>query len=286
MKRKVPILNKNLFKQFMIKVGLFGGIYTYLSVFIDFSQFYEGRNNKLQIQLIILIIFTLLLVGLYIYEWFNANNQTIVKLKINESDLEVKIGNLFEEQGYKVIAFNEYFDTQVDDVIISKRSLNGLFINDKAGISKEELDTHIYSYLDTYKGEIYKQNLERTQGKNRKYPLGTICKYEDYLLTALSKFDQDNRAEITMTDYVSFLMNFWNEVDKVYASNSIVIPLLGSGITRFRDKSDITDQELLEILIWSFRISRIKFNYPSKVSIIIHPDKVDKINFYKLKELV
>ena len=286
MKRKVSLVDKNLIQHFMIKIGVMGGIYTYLSVFVDFFQFYEGRKNKFLTQLVILFCVTMGLVAIYIWEWRKANKQTVTRLKINESDLEIKIGNLFEEEGYKVIAFNEYFDTQVDDIIISKRSLNGLFINDRVRISKEELDSYIYAYLDTYKGKIYKLNMERTLGKNRKYPLGTICKYEDYLLTALSKFDQNNRAEITMKDYVSFLMNFWTEVDRVYASNSIVIPLLGSGITRFRDKSDITDQELLEILIWSFRISRIKFNYPSKVSIIIHPDKVDKINFYKLKELV
>lgn len=270
----------------MIKIGIFSGIYTYLSVFVDFFQFYDGIENKLQLQLIILIVFTVLLAILYIYEWFNANKQTTVELRINESDLKIKLGDLFEEDGYKVIAFNEYFDTQVDDIIISRCSLNGLFISDKIGVSREELDAYIYSYLDTYRGKIYKQNLKRKHGKIRSYPLGTICKYEDYLLTALSKFDKDNRAEITMTDYVSFLMNFWNEIDKVYAGNSIVMPLLGSGITRFKDKSDITDQELLEILIWSFKISRVKFNYPSKVSIIIHPDKVDKINFYKLRELI
>ena len=88
-----------------------------------------------------------------------------------------------------------------------------------------------------------------------------------------------------MKDYIDFFINFWNELDIVYAQNSVSIPLLGSGITRFKEYIDITDQELLEIMIWSFKISRIKFNYPSKVSIIIDPRKKDKINFYKLKEL-
>lgn len=45
----------------------------------------------------------------------------------------------------------------------------------------------------------------------------------------------------------------------------------------------INDQELLEILIWSFKISRIKFTYPAQVTIIIHSDKKDRINFYDLK---
>ena len=70
----------------------------------------------------------------------------------------------------------------------------------------------------------------------------------------------------------------------MYAGRSVSIPLLGSGITRFKEYNMISDQELLEMLIWSFKVSRIKFTYPSQVSIIIHNSKKDKINFYKLKE--
>ena len=82
------------------------------------------------------------------------------------------------------------------------------------------------------------------------------------------------------------LLNFWNEIDRVYAGKSISMPLLGSGQTRIKDKIDISDQELLELLIWTFKVSRIKIKYPSKISIIIHSDNKDKINFYKLKELI
>lgn len=87
-----------------------------------------------------------------------------------------------------------------------------------------------------------------------------------------------------MQDYIDFLMNFWEEIDRVYAGKSISIPLLGGGITRFKENISISDQEFLEILIWSFKISRIKIKYPSKIYIIIYKDNIDKINFYKLKK--
>ena len=126
----------------------------------------------------------------------------------------------------------------------------------------------------------------RRHGKKKKYKLGTIFKHDDYLLAAFSKFDDENRAVLTMNDYVNFLLEFWNQVDIVYNGRSISIPLLGTGITRFKEHIEITDQELLELMIWSFKTSRIKFTYPSRVSIIIHEPKMDKINFFKLKELV
>ena len=102
---------------------------------------------------------------------------------------------------------------------------------------------------------------------------------------AFSKFDNSNRAYLYMQDYIDCLINFWDEIDKIYADRSISIPLLGSGITRFKEYEKMSHQELLELLIWSFKVSRVKFNYPSKVTIVIHESQKDKINFYKLKSM-
>lgn len=89
-----------------------------------------------------------------------------------------------------------------------------------------------------------------------------------------------------MTDYINCLLNFWNEVDIVYANRSVIIPLLGTGITRLRDYDTMSEQEKLELLLWSFKVSRIKFTYPAKVTIVIHESLKDRINFYKLKEVI
>lgn len=43
--------------------------------------------------------------------------------------VEIKIGDLFTEEEWKVIPFNDRYDTQVDDVIVSHNSLNGKMID-------------------------------------------------------------------------------------------------------------------------------------------------------------
>lgn len=59
--------------------------------------------------------------------------------------------------------------------------------------------------------------------------MGTVVEYnQDYLLTALTKFDDDNRANLELKDYLIFLMNFWNNLDKIYANRSVAITLFGS----------------------------------------------------------
>jgi hypothetical protein len=194
----------------------------------------------------------------------------------------IKTGDIFEEDGLKVIAFNEYFDTQVDNRIISENTLNGKYINSK--ISDVNVLDNLINEDEHLVDKVISENDNRLHGKRKRYSLGTVFLHEEYILTAFSKFDNENRAYLYMNDYISFLINFWNEIDIIYAGRSIAIPLLGSGITRFKGFDSVTEQELLELLIWSFKVSRIKFTYPSKVSIIIHESKKDKINFYKLKK--
>lgn len=109
--------------------------------------------------------------------------------------------------------------------------------------------------------------------------------YNDYLLTALTKFDNDNRANLSLRDYLMFLMNFWDNLDKIYANRSVCITLFGSSsITRFKDTNDVTDQDLIEIILWSFKVSKIKFKYPTTITLVLTDDLLNKINLYELKE--
>jgi len=105
------------------------------------------------------------------------------------------------------------------------------------------------------------------------------------LLTALSRFDENNKAYLEINDYINCLLNFWNEVDRVYAGRTVALPILGSGITRFKGYESITDQELLELIIWTFKVSRIKFTYPSKAKIVVYEKKSERINLLRLKDL-
>ncbi|MGL5278349.1 MAG: macro domain-containing protein [Cetobacterium sp.] len=211
-------------------------------------------------------------------------------LNINGSKVIIKVGDIFTEEGLKTIAFNEYFDTIVDNEIISEASLNGKFIKkgyydpQKYGISPNDLNDILLSNRNI---SDYKRNFnhKRDRGNKQKFLLGTSIVYENYLITAMTKFDHKNRAYLTQKDFIDFLINFWDQVDTLYNGRTVIIPLLGSGITRFYEKIDIPDQELLNIIIWTFKISRKKFAYNSKLVIVIHYSKQDYINFYKLKRL-
>ena len=116
-----------------------------------------------------------------------------------------------------------------------------------------------------------------------RHQIGTICIYKDFLLTAFSKFDDDNKAVLTMPEYLEFLINFWDKVNNVYAQQSVSTPIFGSGITRIKGHKNISDEDLLKIMLWTFRISEMRFKYPAKLTVVIHKDKIDKINLLDIK---
>ncbi|WP_395320691.1 macro domain-containing protein [Levilactobacillus parabrevis] len=186
------------------------------------------------------------------------------------------------EEFIKVFAFNEYFDTKVDDEIISHGSLNGKFIDKKVDdISKLDISIDEDGRLEhRHKLNI---NRDRPRGKKIRYELGSIHKFsEDVFLTALTHFDDKNRAYLSIQDYVKFLINFWDEIDEMYAGRTVVITLFGSGITRL-DHDRYSATEILDTILWTFKLRRIKFKRPTKLIILLDKNTNRKIDYFLLR---
>lgn len=272
MKKKVEYFDKKLRDNFQEKISLISTVLSLILIFFDIPNKYKVCSG---------IIFLIGLLIMYWCLWYRANNMFSVSFCINETVINIEIGDIFNETGIKVIPFNEYFDTIIDDVIISKNSLNGIFINkiiNEKRVNLEELNKKIENELSDKKISI---NHNRKKGKKIKYKLGTIFEYDDYFLTAMTKFDNDNRAKISQKEFLEFLLEFWENIDIKYNNRKIIVPLLGSGITRF--EKNIKPQELLSQIIWIFKLSQISLK--SGLKIIIHENMKEQINLYEIKEI-
>lgn len=271
---KVKISDRQLRENFFLKISLFSAFATLLLAFVPIPSDIQG---------ILGLIFLVFLVILYIYDWSKANKLKSIEIDIEGTTVCIKAGDIFEEDGLKAIAFNEYFDTLVDNKIINEVSLNGIFLKEKLDIEISELDQKInnYSFEDN---EILEKNTNRLVGKKQKFKIGTIFVHNNYILTAFSKFDSSNRANLTMPEYLGFLITFWDKVNIVYGQRSVSVPIFGSGITRIKEHRRISDEDLLKIMIWTFRISEMRFKHPAKLTIVVHPEKMDKINLLDIKE--
>ncbi|HEQ3553892.1 macro domain-containing protein [Enterococcus faecalis] len=278
---KVSFFDKRLLKNFWQVFSCIGGIVSFILLFLDIPQ---------SCKLITFVVMVIALVIYYFVVWRIVTRQKEITLHFGESIVEVYFGDIFqsEEEDLKIISFNEYFDTEMGDntKIISPGTINGKFIEmNKDKIPQFDKIIAEDEYLNS---EMLLETVnERKHGKKNKYKLGSLVNLSDnYFAVAASKFDKDNKANITMREYIGFLLTLWSEVDRIYNNRSIVIPVFGSNILRFTDGyAGATSQDLLEIIIWTFKISRIKIAYPSKIKIVVFENKSDMYNLYKLKEL-
>lgn len=218
----------------------------------------------------------------YFYVWCWANRLKRIEIDIEGSSVTIAVGDIFKQADLKVIAFNEYFDTQVDDKIISTKSLNGIFVNTVFKGGAAALDNYIEGY-PFQESDVIGENDARKVGKKKRYKLGTICVHDEYLLAAFSKFNEKNEATLTMPEYLEFLINFWDSINTVYGQRSVAVTIFGSGITRIKGHKAITDEDLLKIMLWTFRISEMRFKHPAKLTIVINKDKIDKINLLDIE---
>jgi hypothetical protein len=212
----------------------------------------------------VIVLYAILTVIIVRIKMFKSRNG--IKLTIREMTVNIQKGDIFAVNGKRVIPCTESFDTQVDDVVINKTSVHGLFINN--------LD-------DNELGELEKTLKADKSKTGHKRPLGHIIPYGDYLLLSFTHFD-DNVAHFTFSEYMACLLEMWKNVSKYYADKPIFLPLLGSGIARFDDRHEKSNLELLKCILYSFRISSECFNKP--ITILIYSDEdLRKINLYDVK---
>ena len=231
---------------------------------------------------IVVTVFLAVIILIYLFVWLWANLKKNISLKINNTKIVVKEGNIFQETGKKVIPANEYFDTHVGDGIIEPTSLHGQYITTYAQLSHRKLQTTINESLKQRNPILI--DMVRKNGNQIKYPLGTI--YDDhngFLLLAYARFDESNRAFMNTEDVLACYNKMWDEIDKCRGNNSISIPVMGgSGIVR-GPLANYTEQQLIELLLWSFRISGIHLSRNASLNIIVHKSMIKTINMLDLK---
>ncbi len=197
------------------------------------------------------------LIGLFILSLIFAyyTNRSKNKIKLNLSDhVKAKIffGDLFESNEIIVIPVNEYFDTTVDDKIISSKTIHGKFIKKFFGGNEVDLKRQLTNGLSQYKPlEI---NSERKSGNKVKYPLGTVCEVisdnKIFYLVALTRFNSNHRAEVNNSEYQRVLCDLFSYIEQNSQGRKVSIPLIGAGHSGVK----LSKQKLLEFLLFSISL--------------------------------
>ena len=265
---KICPFDKYVRKKFYEIFAAIGVIFSIIVAFFPIEQ--ETRT-------VAGIVFVSVCVVTYIIVWISAMITKKVKLHIRNTNIVIRVGDIWEAPGKRVVPMNEFFDTE-NLGFIAENSLHGQFIR-KYEDKGEDIYSHIISTLKSrgINGIVMK----REQGKQIKFRLGTICEYDDIFMLAYTSFDKDNRANLYGDNFPKCYSNMWNEIDIHNNGESVSMPVLGTGKTRF-DK-DYKPQELLEIMLITFRMSGVNLERRATLNIVIHKSLAKDINFIRLK---
>ncbi len=201
-----------------------------------------------------------------------------VSIKGNNYKITVEYGDLLKmKKCKKIINFDECFSTHVGTAPadIKPTSICGQYLTANPNLNIQLLLSN--SHLKPLKSK------SKYQGKER-YGSGRIVPNGDELLLAFAKLDKNGLGRFfTRDEYLECLSVLWEEIDKHYGQQDVCIPILGAGLTRFDGGSgaSIPQQELLDMIIWSYKLSSHKIKSPCKLRIICRRDQefsLDKID--------
>ena len=118
--------------------------------------------------------------------------------------------------------------------------------------------------------------------KTNKYELGTTIEVADeFILTAFTHFDSENKAFLSKGEFLLCLDSLWKEINRIYAQRNINIPLLGSGISRIGN--DLKPQDYLEQILNSIKLSDIDNAYNTSINIVLHESIKEHIDLFNIK---
>lgn len=208
---------------------------------------------------ILLLLVTGALTGFVIGSWIYFRK--CVTINGYNYGIKIEYGDIFKVKDCKkVIGFDECFTTDVGRLPhqIKPSSICGQFLS-------KYRDIDIHSLINNSGLKPLKKHSEYA-GKVC-YPSGSLIPYDDYLLMAFAKLNNEGRANMTRKEYTDSLSKLWQEIDKFYDQRDVAIPVLGSGITRFKDTS-LNQQQLVDVIIASYRLSPYKIKHPHKLRIV------------------
>ncbi len=243
-----------------IAFALIGAIFTIVpeSVFEKgFIQCYWSDSTIVIVNRIIISL-AIWVISYLIYRCYIKKRKSVV---IEDRNIKIKIeyGDLFSyDNGLKVINFDECFTTIVGErpQDIKANSVCGQYL--------------LKFPIDNIQELIDNVGIQSTgQSKfNRlpKYQSGLIIPRGDYLLMSFTKLNKQGLGEMTYSQYLECLRTLWEQIDTYHGTKDVFIPVLGSKIVRF--DREFTQQELLDIMVSSYRLSPKRLRRPYTLHIV------------------
>lgn len=257
-------MNEKIYKFCKKYVSEIFGLCCLLFSFIPesiFGKIILVKCFSLDINIILARLLILFALVFFYYLW--KHNRTSISIEGENYILTVEYGDLFKVKGCKkVIAFDECFTTTVGNrpCDINAKSVCGQYLS-KNKINEQEMEELIR------KAALKSLNSKSAYDHKVRYKSGSIVPNGDDLLLAFARLDKNGLGILSQEEYLDCLFLLWKEINRYHGEMDVCIPVLCSGVTRMGDKPP-TQQELLDIMITTYKLSAHKLKRPNRIRII------------------
>jgi hypothetical protein len=200
------------------------------------------------------------------------------KIPHTNTIIEIIFGDLFAQDGFKVIAVNEFFDSEIGDPV-SDKTLHGILI--EKHLQGKSFDEIVESQLSTIESE---EVAEKTEGKKRRYPIGTTAMIKtdgNYIAFALSKTEPATcKAYCDVAIMWKALQELWKGGRIKSGGDTINIPLVGSG----QSGVGLPTSDLLNIIILSAITETGKRRITGKIRVVLQDNIFEEIDLRDIKQ--
>lgn len=265
--------NKEFWRVFVITIGAISSIVTLISFVFD-------PGNLSPWAIVIYGILIIIVAAGITYAL--THKKKSLKLPIsNNLTIKVESGDLFDyakEKNFVVIPVNEYFDTVVDNKIVSSTTLHGLFINKFFKYNHLQLHEEIEQYLKNNK--VDNEEVDKRPnigGYTNKYPLGTCVPIEKgqvtYILLALTHFDEQDHAFVELSEFGRCISSLCKFLSNTAGEKPVYMPLMGMGMSRLNQPGQFILKYTLDTIVGIKDLA-----IPGGLNIIVYPPVARTLN--------
>jgi Domain of unknown function (DUF6430) len=192
-----------------------------------------------------------------------------------DTKIFVEFGDLFSKDGWKAVATSDFFDSHVDEDLVSSKSLHGHTIKTFWPSNREDWQKQVNASLNG----LTSQKETRAKGNTKRYPIGTtasaVTADQKFLFVALGKTDSSNNVVTASAE--SLICAVRGMLQKARAKCSyepLAIPLMGSGLARIGIKASVLVDLILAAIHEESKLGKIT----GKITIVLPTEKEGEIN--------
>jgi len=194
----------------------------------------------------------------------------------------IQVGDVLAQSGNIVVGATDTFDTQFDDEVISRASVQGQLLEKVFAGDRGAFDGLIESTLPAGVGT---HDPDKSFGKRTRYPVGTVAVVRNgssrYFLPAFTRMSKALPAHVesTIEELELALASVWRTINEAGQREPVHAPIIGSHLARL----GVSRTLLTQLIILTFIAATLKGGPPS-LTVWITPSDRDVVDMVVLDE--